>query len=220
MGTALVTGANRGLGLELCRQLRARGEHVIAACRSPSADLAALGVQVETGVDVSDGTSVEALAQRLHGVPLDLLVHSAGILRRVTLESLDLELVRRQLETNALGPLRVTAALLRNLPRGAKIAILTSLMGSMADNRSGSHYGYRMSKAAVNAAGVSLARDLAPRGVGVILLHPGHVRTDMTGGTGSLDAEESVRGLLARIDELTVENSGRFVRFSGEELPW
>ena len=162
MATVLVTGANRGIGLELCCQLAARGDAVIATCRRASPALAALGVRVEEGVDVGDEASVAKLARRLGAVRLDLLINNAGVLAHETLEGLDLASVRRQFEINALGPLCVTAALLGHLGPGAKIGLVSSRMGSIGDNGSGGHYGYRMSKAALNMAGVSLAHDLRP----------------------------------------------------------
>jgi NAD(P)-dependent dehydrogenase (short-subunit alcohol dehydrogenase family) len=222
MKTALVTGANRGIGLELCRQLKARGETVIAACRKPSPELEALGVRVEAGFDVTSDASIKKLSGdlgRTH-TSIDLLLHNAGILTVEQLEKLDADAIRKQFEVNALGPLRITSALLPQLARGAKIAILTSRMGSIGDNGSGGYYGYRMSKAALNIAGVSLARDLAPRGIAVALLHPGYVRTDMTHGQGTVDPKDAARDLLARIDALTVETSGSFWHASGERLPW
>lgn len=215
----LVTGANRGIGLEFVRQLAARGDTVHAACRKSSPELDGLGVRVLEGVDVASDEQVASLAERLEGVDLDLLVNNAGILERGGLEDLEWESLRRQLEVNSLGPLRVTRALLPNLGPGSRVAILTSLMGSIADNGSGGYYGYRMSKAAVNAAGVSLARDLAPRSIAVFLLHPGMVATEMTGGRG-IDVETSVTGLLERLDSLTPEESGTFWHTDGRELPW
>jgi NAD(P)-dependent dehydrogenase (short-subunit alcohol dehydrogenase family) len=220
MSTTVVTGANRGIGLELCRQLAARGDPVIAACRRPTKELEGLGVRVFGGVDVADDASVAAFAKRLEGARVDVLVNNAGILTRESLEDLDFARIRREVEVNALGPLRVTSALLPLLPRGGKIGMITSLMGSMGDNGSGGSYGYRMSKAALNAAGVSLARDLAPRGIAVVILHPGYVATDMTGHRGSVTPAEAARGLLARLDALTIELSGRFLRATGEPLPW
>jgi NAD(P)-dependent dehydrogenase (short-subunit alcohol dehydrogenase family) len=220
MSTAVVTGANRGIGLELCRQLAARKDTVVAVCREPSPELEALGVRVESGIDVADPKAIAELARRLAGTRIDLLINNAGILRHEGLESMDFDSIRQQLEVNALGPLRVTTALLPLLAAGAKIALVTSRMGSIADNSSGGSYGYRMSKAALNAAGVSLARDLAGRGASVVILHPGFVKTDMTRGHGNVTPAESAAGLLARIDELTVEQSGRFLHMNGEELPW
>lgn len=220
MGHTLITGANRGIGLELARQLKARGDQVIAVCRKPSPELEALGVRVESGVDVGNAESLAELAKWLNGVELDVLVNNAGILRGDSLDRMNFDSIEEQLEVNALGPLRVTTALLPLLHKGSKVVIVTSRMGSMADNGSGGYYGYRMSKAAVNAAGVSLARDLAGRGITVLLVHPGMVATEMTGRNG-IAPDESVRGIVQRIDALAVENTGRFVHAgTGEELPW
>jgi NAD(P)-dependent dehydrogenase (short-subunit alcohol dehydrogenase family) len=217
---ALVTGANRGIGLELTRQLAARGDEVIAVCRKSSTALDALGVHVEAGVDVSDAASIADLAKRLKGAEIDLLVNNAGILSGESLDRMDFDSVARQFEVNALGPLRVTHALLQLLRKGGKVVIITSRMGSIADNGSGGYYGYRMSKAAVNAAGVSLARDLAGRGIAVALVHPGMVATEMTGKHG-IPPEDAARGVLARIDALSAQNTGRFWHAgTGEELPW
>jgi NAD(P)-dependent dehydrogenase (short-subunit alcohol dehydrogenase family) len=219
MAACLVTGANRGIGLELCRQLAERGDDVIAACRRLSPELQALRVRAEAGVDVGDDGSVARFARRLVGQKVDLLIHNAGILEPVSLEQLDLASIRRQFEVNALGPLRLTHALLGNLVQGSRIAILTSLMGSLGDNTSGGHYGYRLSKAAASMVGVSLARDLQHRGIAVAILHPGMVSTAMTGHCG-ISAEESVRGLLARLDGLNLKNSGTFWHSNGKVLPW
>jgi NAD(P)-dependent dehydrogenase (short-subunit alcohol dehydrogenase family) len=219
MAVVLVTGANKGIGLELSRQLKARSDEVIAACRKSSKALDALGVRVETGVEVSDDASIAALKTKLGDTKLDLLINNAGILEREGLSEMSFESIERQLQVNALGPLRVTTALLPLLREGGKVAIITSRMGSIADNGSGGYYGYRMSKAAVNAAGVSLAHDLKGRGVAVALLHPGMVNTDMT--HHGIPPAESVRGLLARIDALNLQNTGRFWHATtGEILPW
>lgn len=219
MKTALITGANRGIGLELARQLQRRDMHVIAVCRTGSSELASMGAEVIDGVDVTDATSVAGLASRVSR-PIDLLVNNAGILTVERFGELDFDAIRRQFEVNALGPLRVTEALIHRLAPEAKVAIITSRMGSIADNTSGSMYGYRMSKAAVNMAGASLARDLASRGIAVALLHPGAVRTEMTRGHGQVDADFAARGLIERIDAMTMENSGAFWHAQGESLPW
>lgn len=219
MPTAVVTGANRGIGLELCRQLAARGERVVAACRRKSPELEKLGVRIVEDVEVTDPAGAELLAEAVGSQPVDLLVNNAGILSNESLEDLDLDRIRRQFEVNALGPLLVTRALLPRLQQGSKVAIVTSRMGSIGDNGSGGYYGYRMSKAAVNMAGVSLARDLADRGIAVLLLHPGMVATGMTGGQGIAPAE-SASNLLARIDESTMAQSGALRHANGDPLPW
>jgi NAD(P)-dependent dehydrogenase (short-subunit alcohol dehydrogenase family) len=223
MAHCLVTGANRGIGLALCTLLAGRGEQVIAACRDSSKALDALGVRVETGVEVGDPDSVQRLAEALEGQPLDWLINNAGVLRRDTLGGLHgeaLDDLYLQFRVNSVGPLLVTQALLGNLQPGAKIGIVTSRMGSVGDNTSGSYYGYRMSKAAVNAAGKSLAMDLKERGIAVALLHPGYVRTEMVGGGGDVEPEQAAAGLIARLDELTLDTTGRFWHANGEALPW
>ncbi len=220
MPNAIVTGANRGIGLQLCHELKNRGYTVTALCRQPSDALIDLGINIHDHYDVTDAAAVEAFAQSVEPESVDLLINNAGILRSTSLDNLDIESARQQFEVNALGPLRVTHSLLHALKDGAKIALVTSRMGSIADNDSGGGYGYRMSKAALNAAGVSLARDLNGRGITVAILHPGYVRTDMTAQSGLIDVEESVTGLLDRIDELNLENSGSFWHSNGELLPW
>ncbi|MGA1263023.1 MAG: SDR family oxidoreductase [Prochlorothrix sp.] len=221
MATYLITGANSGIGLEYCRQLQKRGETVIAVCRRSSPELDALGVQVETGVDITADAAVNALADRLQGNTIDVLINNAGLLERVTLKDLDFESIRRQFEVNALGPLRVTHRLLGNLRSGSKVILMTSRMGSIGDNTSGSSYGYRMSKVALSMAGKSLAHDLKPQGIAVAILHPGLVSTPMTHFIPSgISPQESVRGLLARIDALDLSNSGTFWHSNGEILPW
>jgi len=218
--TALVTGANRGIGLALCRRLKERGRDVIAVCRKSSPAIEALGVRVEAGVDVTSDDAVAALAQRLSGVALDELICNAGILREDGLDDRAYDDIREQVEVNAIAPLRVVAALHRNVRRGGKIALITSRMGSIADNGSGGYYGYRMSKAALNAAGMSLARDLASSGIAVAILHPGYVRTDMTEGSGNIDPADAAAQLLDRLEALTPETTGTFWHANGQVLPW
>ena len=218
--TVLVTGANRGIGLELCRQLKARGDTVIAVCRASTPELKALGVQVESDVDVADPNALYARGKKLSGTKLDTLIANAGVLRHEELGHIDFASIEAQMHVNAYGPLRTVEALLGSLHKDSKVALMTSRMGSIGDNSSGGYYGYRMSKAALNAAGMSLAHDLKPRGVAVITLHPGYVRTDMTGNSGGIEPAESAKMLLARIDALTLKTTGKFLHASGEELPW
>lgn len=223
MKTVLITGANRGIGLALTRHFTARGDRVIAACRHSSDALDATGAQVEAGVDVTDDTALAGLAQRLGDTRLDVVVLNAGIMAREAFGEIDAagwDDMRRQFEVNALGPLRVAQALSGHLGKGAKIGIITSRMGSVADNGSGGRYGYRASKSAVNAIGKSLAVDLAPRGVAVFLLHPGFVATDMVGGSGEVTPEHAAGQLVDRLDTLGLAQTGTFWHANGTELPW
>jgi NAD(P)-dependent dehydrogenase (short-subunit alcohol dehydrogenase family) len=220
MSTALVTGANRGIGLELCKALLARGNEVVAVCRTASDALKRTAARVESSVDVRADESLVALSRRLRDVRIDTLIANAGILHEDELQTLDFDSVRAQLEVNALGPLRTVKHLLPTLAQGAKIGLISSRMGSIGDNTSGGYYGYRMSKAALNAAGVSLAHDLRPRAIAVAILHPGFVRTAMTGGQGALGPGEAASLLLQRLDALTLLTSGSFWHANGERLPW
>jgi NAD(P)-dependent dehydrogenase (short-subunit alcohol dehydrogenase family) len=220
LANILITGANRGIGLELARQLAARGDTVIATCRSASPALDQLGVRVIEGVDITSDAAVSDLARQLGGTRLDVLINNAGLLTRESLDDLDFDRMRRQFEVNSLGPLRVTAALRSCLGDGSKVIIITSRMGSIDDNTSGGRYGYRMSKAAVNIAGKSLSVDLKGDGIAVAILHPGFVRTDMTGHEGLIDPPESASMLINRIDDLTIGTTGGFWHANGELLPW
>lgn len=226
MKTFLVTGADRGIGEALCLELQPRGERVIAACLEDSPTLRSRGVRVEPGIDVTSDTAVAALAGRLGDERLDVIVHNAGVVHGGELGSFDFAKLRHEYEVNALGPLRVTQALLGRLGPGSKVAIVTSRVGSLAENFVGGLYGYRMSKAAANMLGICLARDLAKRGIAVICLHPGSVRTEMTRGLAGgvvgdlVEPAAAARGLLARIEELTIEMTGTFRHANGEMLPW
>jgi NAD(P)-dependent dehydrogenase (short-subunit alcohol dehydrogenase family) len=219
MNRVLVTGANRGIGLELSRQLTARGDQVTAVCRNTSSELQVLDLRVIEGIDCTEAQSISLLKEQLGGGEFDWLINNAGILSVETLDELDFDAMERQFRVNSLGPLRVTSALLPNLVAGSKVGIITSRMGSIEDNSSGGYYGYRMSKAAVNMAGMSLARDLKQRQISVALLHPGMVATDMTGGRG-VTPEHSAGGLIQRMDQLDLAGSGSFWHAEGERLPW
>lgn len=219
MATVLITGANRGIGLELSRQLSERGDEVIALCRSTSPELEALGVRTFTGVDVTDVAALERVSGELGDTRIDVLINNAGMFTNETFEGLEFDKIRENFEINALGALKTTFALQGHLRRGAKIAIITSRMGSIADNESGNYYGYRMAKAALNMAGVNLAHDFRDRGVAVAILHPGLVATEMTGRVG-IPPAESAEGLIARIDGLALRDSGSFWHANGERLPW
>lgn len=218
--TVVITGASRGIGLSFCRLYQARGYSVYALCRNESSELSALGVNVIDGVDVSTPAGIQRMVSQLKGITIDILINNAGVLRNEVLGSIDQESIREQFEVNALAPLMVTEALIEQLSGSAKIALITSRMGSVADNGSGGRYGYRMSKAALNIAGVSLARDLEPRGVSVAILHPGLVGTEMIGGYGDITPDQAAERLAQRIEELNATNSGTFWHSNGEVLPW
>ncbi|RLA25224.1 MAG: short-chain dehydrogenase [Gammaproteobacteria bacterium] len=219
MATVLVTGCNRGIGLELCRQYLARGDDVIGVCRNSNAELIDLGIRVIDGVDVSTDDGVARMTTALADVAIDVVINNAGILRSDTLDTIDFDAMLEQYRINTIGPLRVILALRNNLGKGAKFGIVSSRVGSIEDNSSGNNYGYRCSKAAANMVGMNLRHDLAAEGVAVALLHPGLVATDMTGGRG-VSTEKSAQGLIARMDELTMETSGSFWHAEGYPLPW
>ncbi|HUL68118.1 MAG TPA: SDR family oxidoreductase [Burkholderiaceae bacterium] len=231
MNSVLVTGAARGIGLEFCRQLVARGDSVVATCRRSSPELHALSLRIIDDIDVTSDGACARLARDLAEKKIDWLVLNAGVFESSSLGSLDFERMRHEYDVDALGPLRITQALLANIPHGGKIALVSSRAGSIGDNSSGGIYGYRMAKAALNMAGVSLAHDLEERGIAVVLLHPGVVDTEML--RSGMDAlgqmvrsadlispRVAVEAMLTRIDELTVSNSGRFLHRSGQVLPW
>lgn len=219
MATIVITGANRGIGLELTRQYMQNGDTVYAACRKSAPDLDATGANVVTGVDVTDRASLKTLAAAVGGA-IDVLIANAGTLTYGRYGAVDDEAVMRQFNVNSLGPLRTTEELDGLLKDGSKVCIITSRMGSIADNGSGGAFGYRASKAAVNAIGKSLSIELAPRGIAVGLFHPGWVRTEMGGPNGLIDAPESATNLRKNIDALSTETTGAFLHIDGTTLPW
>lgn len=221
MARVLITGANRGIGLAFARAFGERGDEVVGSARRPdeATELRACGARVEE-LDVTDDASVEALARRLEGLAIDLLVHNAGLLVDDALEDVEPADVLRQMDVNVVGPLRVTRALLPGLQRAddPRIVALSSVMSSIAENEDGGYYGYRVSKAALNAVAKSLALDLDP--IPVVLLHPGYVKTRMTGGKGNLTPEQSVARLLPLIDRIDASMSGTFIDVRGRTIPW
>jgi NAD(P)-dependent dehydrogenase (short-subunit alcohol dehydrogenase family) len=175
---------------------------------------------VIAGIDLTTTAGIALLQEALLGHAIDILINNAGVFGNNQLGKIDYSDVARQWEINTLAPLRVTEVLLPNLNAGAKIAFVTSRMGSIGDNTSGAYYGYRMSKAALNAAGVSLAQDLLPRGIAVAILHPGFVQTKMVGFVGDITPAVAAERLAQRIAELNLENTGSFWHSNGELLPW
>ncbi len=220
MAAILITGAARGIGLALTRQLAARGDRIVAVCRKPSEALAQIdGIRIIDNIDVADAAAVQHLQLLLEKLPLDIVIHNAGVMTDENLQQLDLDRIRYQFEVNSLAPLRLTQALLGNLRNGSKVVLISSRMGSIDDNSSGGMYGYRMSKAALNMAGKSLAVDLKPLGIAVGILHPGMVATALTGNQG-IPAEQAAQQLVERIDALSIDSSGQFFHANGNALPW
>lgn len=219
MATILITGCNRGIGLQLATQLNDRGDTVIGVCRTPSDELSRLDIRIIAGIDVSDGESITSLKAELGDEPIDVLINNAGIFLGDEFGALDYNDMLAQFNVNTLGPLRVTEALRNNLAEGCKVAIVSSRVGSIADNLSGGYYGYRASKAAVNQVATNLVHEFKPKGIAVAVLHPGLVATDMTDGEGITPAE-SARGLIQRIDDLTIDTTGGFWHAEGYMLPW
>lgn len=231
MSTVLVTGANRGLGIEFARQYGADGWKVYAACRAPAEasalqDLAAAsGGRIEVmALDVRDTASVRAAAAKLAGVAIDLLLNNAGVgsPKGQKLGSLDYAAWQRVLDTNTLGPMRVTEAFLGNVEQGSqkKVVTITSKMGSIDDNGSGGSYAYRSSKTAVNMVVKSLSIDLADRGITCVVVHPGWVRTDMGGPSGLISPEQSIAGIRKLIAGLAPADSGKFFNYDGDPISW
>ncbi|HVI52686.1 MAG TPA: SDR family oxidoreductase [Candidatus Sulfotelmatobacter sp.] len=224
MPSVLITGANRGLGLEFARQYAADGWQVIATCRRPAeaAALNALGVEV-LPLDVADWGQIAALGDELMARPIDLLLNNAGVYGdHQSLGVIEPESWMRTLACNTVAPIMLTQTLLPNLlaGRGQKVAFVTSLMGSIAENSSGAYYAYRSSKAALNAAVRSLSIDMKALGVTTLLLHPGWVQTDMGGASAPLKPAESVSGMRRVIETVGFANSGGFWDYSGKSQPW
>ncbi|TMN90032.1 short-chain dehydrogenase [Pseudoalteromonas phenolica] len=216
----VITGANRGIGLEFAKQYLAQGYEVTAVVRKPSVELQDLSLNIIEDIDVSQSDDVARLASALSGKSIDVLINNAGIFENESLANMDFEAINAQLQINAVAPVRVTHALQTNLSNGSKVAMITSRMGSIADNGSGAYIGYRMSKAALNAAGVSLSHELKPKGVAVALLHPGFVQTQMVNFAGDISPQVAAERLMQRIEELNLDNTGSFWHSNGDILSW
>ena len=224
MSTVIVTGADRGIGAALVRLYKARGDRAIAACLDQGRDLLAEGIEVEAGVDVTDMATLIALRQRLAGMPIDVLISNAGAFHADRFDALDFDAMLRLYDVNALGPLRVAQALAPLMGDGGKLGIITSRVGSLADNGSGGMYGYRMSKSAANQLGINLHHELKSRGIAVMLLHPGQVSTAMTRDLdapgGFIPPEQAAAGLIEQLDRLDANTPPEFRHSNGTLLPW
>ena len=232
MRNVLVVGASRGIGRALVQRYLSAGDRVFATVRAPVELDAAT---VLSGVDLQDDAACLALPARLAALGvtrLDIVIVNAGILTREHLEHIEppassvardaaFGRIHEHIEVNALGPLRVATALLPLLGEGSRLALVSSRRGSLGDCVTGGSYGYRMSKAAANIAFIALARDLAPRGIAVAVLHPGFVQTEMNAGRGDITAATSAAGIFDRIESVDLSNSAAaFLHATDEALPW
>jgi NAD(P)-dependent dehydrogenase (short-subunit alcohol dehydrogenase family) len=227
MPSVLITGANRGIGLEFARQYAAAGWRVVATCRDPARAKALKVVAGDLRVcalDVGDFVAIDVLARELENEPIDILLNNAGVYgpEPQTLDSLDYAGWAETFLIDCMAPIRMSQAFLGHVEKSRlkTIVAITSKMGSIADNSSGEAYIYRTGKAALNMAFKSLAVDLAPRGIVAAVIHPGWVKTEMGGPGALISASESVSGMQELIAHLTLEDSGRFWSYDGTEIPW
>lgn len=226
--TVLITGANRGLGLEFTKQYAADGWQVLACCRAPNkADALQALVKAHQNItvlplDVADFTQIDALAEKLKAQPIDVLISNAGVYPESSFESLNMDDWAFAFKVNSMAPFKMINAFKQHIGNSAlkKAVTLSSKMGSIDDNSGGGSYIYRSSKTAVNMVMKSLSIDLKPLGISVVTLHPGWVQTDMGGPNGLINTQTSVNGLRLVIDHVTIENSGKFIAYDGKEIAW
>ncbi len=227
MTTILITGANRGLGLGMARHAADRGYTVIGAARDPAKadELKAVASRVER-LDTSSRQSVDALAKTLGDTPIDILVNNAGIFLHECddINELDFDAFERLLRTNTLGPLMLTKALIPHVARSDRklIVSLTSNLGSITDASKGEmgYLGYRTSKAALNMANATMAHQLKGKGITSVVIHPGWVQTDMGGQAAPLTPDESTNSIITTIEKLSPSDTGRFIDYKGDAMPW
>jgi len=226
MAVVLIVGADKGIANRLCHQYQSMGDRVIAACLFDARDLRDAGIEVIADVDVTSDVKVAAMVKALRekDTQLDIVINVAGVLGLDQLGDIDYEDVRRQIEINTIGPLRIIESIVPLLSAGSKVGIVTSRVGSLQDNTSGGMYAYRVSKAGANMVGLNLHHDLSPHGIAVLMLHPGMVATDLTkdfpGDFDYITPDEAASGFIQNMDALTLENSGKFQHSNGEFLPW
>lgn len=220
----LITGANRGIGFELAKQLSKEGNEIFSLVRSSCSELDQIAKQVIKNVDLTSLSDIQKAREEFTGGHLDMIINNAGTWSEESINDLEQEAtyvqMRNTMEINAFAPLKVTSIFLPLLNKSSKLIFITSRMGSIADNSSGGRYAYRMSKAALNMAGKSLAEDLKNQGIAVGVIHPGFVKTRMTGFSGMIEAQESAQNIIHRIKELNLQNTGTFWHSKGEILPW
>jgi NAD(P)-dependent dehydrogenase (short-subunit alcohol dehydrogenase family) len=224
----LITGANRGLGLEFTKQYAADGWNVLACCRAAQSasalqSIANANKNVQIfDLDVANFAQIDALALQLKDQAIDVLINNAGVYPASSFGNVDYNAWAEGFKVNSMAPLKMAEAFVQHVTRSQlkKIATLTSKMGSIDDNTSGESYSYRASKTAVNMVMKSLSIDLKPYGISVVTLHPGWVQTDMGGSNALISAQTSVTGLRNVIEHLSIENTGKFIAFDGKEIAW
>ena len=228
MATVLITGANKGVGLELCKRFAGRGDQVLACCRNPDGadDLRAIGDNVEVlGVEVGDGASVAALAEQVGDRPIDILINNAGMAGPAPDQqsgaNMDFDGWMETFNVNTMAPLRMLQTFRGNLQSGTdpKAVTITSQMGAL-DLNWPVMYAYCSSKAAVNKVMRMMSAELAGEGIAVSLIHPGHVKTDMGGPNAEITVEESGEGIMSVIDGTSMDNTGAFMKWNGEPHNW
>jgi NAD(P)-dependent dehydrogenase (short-subunit alcohol dehydrogenase family) len=224
----LITGANRGIGLEFTQQYAQDGWNVLACCREPqhASALQALAT-AQTNIrilhlDVADFSQIDALALQLKDEKIDVLINNAGVFPDSSLSDADTENWLQAFKINSIAPMKMATAFTPHIAKSElkKLATLSSKMGSMADNTSGGSYIYRSTKTAVNMVMKSLSIDLKPAEIAVVTLHPGWVQTDMGGSNALINTQTSVAGLRKVIENLTLSNTGRFIAYDGKEIAW
>ena len=230
MATVLITGTNRGIGLEFVQQYLNRGDQVLATCRDPQSagELTALAANNDNltlfPLEVSDEESMRAFAQSIKDMAVDIFINNAGVYgpRDASFGNVDSAEWEKVMRINSIAPLLLTQHIIGSLRQGTekKLVYITSKMGSIDDNSGGGSYIYRSSKTALNSAVRSLSVDLASEGFSVAVLHPGWVRTDMGGPNGLIDTNTSVSGMVSVIDGLDQSSSGQFFNYDGSTIAW
>ena len=223
MKSVVITGANRGIGLELCKQFLAKGNRVFATYRSNMGGLEDIeNSNLSTfKLDVRDADGVQSFASSIEG-SVDVLINNAGIAdgRWQSISEIDMQHAIEVIEVNSISPVLVTQKFESKLKSGSKIVMMSSLMGSISDCMSGRSYAYRASKTALNMFSMAMKNELESQGISILIMHPGWVETDMGGPNAPLSVEESVTGIIGRIEEQTLELTGRYVQFDGTPIEW
>ena len=223
MKSVVVTGANRGIGLELCKQFLAKGNRVFATYRSNKGELKTIeNTNLSTfKLDVRDADELESFASSIEG-SVDILINNAGIAdgRWQSISEINMQQAIEVIEVNSIAPVLVTQKFENKLKPGSKIVMMSSLMGSISDCMSGRSYAYRASKTALNMFSIAMKNELKSKGVSILIMHPGWVETDMGGPNAPLSVVESVTGIIDRIEEQTLELTGRYVQFDGTPIEW